>query len=122
MNALKELDEIEQISDKEETPDPTSDVATKTRPLELRRRSTKWREYWHPDIVPLRNTWNHMKYALVIVNDFTGVLCVSHQGLNPLRGCCGSQGAFPPAIANVDTNQGYQLLNQSNGSVIKQRD
>ena len=45
--------------------------ASKARPVELRRCSTKSREYWHADTIPLGNTWNHMKHALVIVDDFT---------------------------------------------------
>jgi hypothetical protein len=45
MNALKKLDEIEQTSGQEEVPGPTSDSASKARPVELRRLSTKSREY-----------------------------------------------------------------------------
>ena len=71
MCALKKLDEIEQISYQEELPGHTSNDASKARPVELRRRSTKSREYWRADTIPLGNTWNHMKLALVIVDDFT---------------------------------------------------
>jgi len=71
MDALKKLDEIEQISDQEEVPGLTSDDASKASPIELRRRSTKSREYWHADTIPLGKTWNHMKDAFVIVDDFT---------------------------------------------------
>lgn len=42
-----------------------------TCPLELRRCSTKSREYWYADTVPLGKTWNHTKHALVMVDDFT---------------------------------------------------
>jgi len=52
-------------------PGPTSDDASKARPIALRRRSTKSREYWHADTIPLGKTWNHMKDAPVIVDDFT---------------------------------------------------
>jgi len=45
MDALKKLDETEQISDQEEVPSLTSDDASKARPINLRRRSTKSREY-----------------------------------------------------------------------------
>ena len=71
MNALKKLDDIKQISDQEELPGLTSNEASKARPVELRSRSTKSREYWHADTIPLGNTWNHMKNTLVIVDDFT---------------------------------------------------
>ena len=71
MNALKQLDEIEQISDQEELPSLTNNDASKARPVELRRLSAKSREYWHADTIPLGNTWNHVKHALVIVDDFT---------------------------------------------------
>jgi len=71
MEALKKLDEIQQILDQEEVPSPTTDDASKTRPIKLRRRSTMSREYWHSDTIPLGKTWNHMKYALVTVDDFT---------------------------------------------------
>ena len=47
--------------------------ASKARPVELHRRSTKSRDYWHADTIPLGNTWNHMKHVLVIVDDFTRV-------------------------------------------------
>ena len=78
MDALKKLDEIEQISDQAELPGHTSHDASKARPVELRRRSTKSREYWHADTIPLGNTWNHMKHAVVIVDD-SYVVCVSSQ-------------------------------------------
>jgi len=71
MDEQKKLDKIEQISDQEEVPCLTSDNAYKARPIELRRRSTKSREYWHADTIPLGKTWNHMRDALVIVDDFT---------------------------------------------------
>jgi len=45
MDELKKLDEIEHIIDQEEVPCLTSDDAYKARPIELRRRSTKSREY-----------------------------------------------------------------------------
>jgi len=45
LDALKKLDDIEQISDQEEVPGLTSDDASKARPIELRRHSTKSREY-----------------------------------------------------------------------------
>jgi len=45
MNALKKFDEIEQISDQEKMPGLTNNDASKARPVELRRRSTKSREY-----------------------------------------------------------------------------
>jgi len=56
MDALKKLDDIEQISDQEELPGHTSYDASKARPVELRRRSTKSREYWHADTIPQGNT------------------------------------------------------------------
>jgi len=68
---FKKLDEIEQISDQEKLPGPAGNDASKARPVEFRRRSTKSREYWLADTIPLGNTWNHMKHALVIVDDFT---------------------------------------------------
>ena len=71
MNALQKLDEIEQISDQEKLPGLAGNDASEARPVELRRRSTKSREYWHADTIPLGNTWNHMKHALVIGDDFT---------------------------------------------------
>ena len=71
MDELKKLDEIEQISDQEEVPGLKSVDASKARPIELRRRTTKSREYWHADTIPLGKTWNHMKDALVIIDDFT---------------------------------------------------
>jgi len=71
MDALKKLDETEQISDQEEVPSPTSDDASKARPIELRRCSTKSRECWHADTIPLGKTWNHIEDALVTVDDFT---------------------------------------------------
>ena len=52
-------------------PGPTGDDVSKTRPLELHRRSTKSPEYWHAGTVPLGKMWNHIKQALVIVDDFT---------------------------------------------------
>jgi len=52
-------------------PGLTSDDASKVTPIELRHHSTKSREYWHADTIPLNKTWNHMKDALVIVDDFT---------------------------------------------------
>ena len=63
MHELEKLDVIEQASENE--------TATKPAPVELCRRSTKPREYWHADAIPLGNTWNKMKHALVIVDDFT---------------------------------------------------
>jgi len=76
MYELKKLDEIQQISDQDEVPGLTSDDASKARPIELRRRSTKSREYWHADTIPLEKIWNHMKDALIIVDDFTRMLFV----------------------------------------------
>ena len=70
MDELKRLDEVEQISDQEDVCGQ-SDDASKARPIELRHRSTKPREYWHADTIPLGKTWNHMKDALVIVDDLT---------------------------------------------------
>ena len=52
-------------------PSPTSDDASKARPIKLRRNSTKSREYEHADTNPLGKTWNHMKDTFVIVDDFT---------------------------------------------------
>jgi len=40
-------------------------------PHELRRRSAKPREYWHADTIPLGKTWNHMKQALIMVDDYS---------------------------------------------------
>jgi len=73
MDALKKLEEIEQILDYQEVSGQTRDDASKARPIELRRRSTKSREYWHADAMPPGKTWNHMKDALVIVDDFTRI-------------------------------------------------
>jgi len=58
--ALRRLDKIEKISFKEEASGPTGDDVSKTRPLGLRRRSIKSRQYWHADTVtvPLGKTWN----------------------------------------------------------------
>jgi len=61
--ALRRLDKIEQISFKEEASGPTGDDVSKTRPLGLRRRNIKSRQYWHADstdtvTVPLGKTWN----------------------------------------------------------------
>jgi len=53
---------------------PTGDDVSKTRPLEFR--STKSREYWHADTVPLGKMWNHVKHALVMVDGFTRMLFV----------------------------------------------
>jgi len=88
MDALK-LDEIEQISDQKEVPGPTSDDGSKARPIELCRRSTKSREYWHSDTIPLEKTWNHMKDALVIVDDFTGTRMIHSESMcsDPIALC-----------------------------------
>jgi len=53
-------------------PGPTGDDASesKARPIEVRRRSMKSREYWHTDTIPLGKTWNHMDDAFIIVDDF----------------------------------------------------
>jgi len=56
MNALRKLDEIEQIFDKEAVPGPTGDDVSKTRPLELHSCSTKSREYSYADTIPLGKT------------------------------------------------------------------
>jgi len=40
-------------------------------PHELRRRSAKPREYWHADTILLGKTWNHMKQALIMVDDYS---------------------------------------------------
>jgi len=69
MNALKKLDEMEHMSNKEEVSCPTGDKVSKTRPLELRHRITKSREYWHADTVPLGKTWNYIQHAFVMVDD-----------------------------------------------------
>jgi len=55
MDGLKKLEEIEQISDHEEVPGLTYDDTYKTRPIELRCRSTRSHVYWHADTIPLGN-------------------------------------------------------------------
>jgi len=45
---------------------------------ELRRHSTKSREYWHADTNPLGKTWNHMKDAFFIWWFYSYVICVSY--------------------------------------------
>ena len=71
MAELQKLDDIEQISDQEDRSDSMHVDAKHVKPVELRRRSTKPREYWHADTVPLGQTWHHIQHALVLVDDFT---------------------------------------------------
>jgi len=121
MNALKKLDEIEQISDQEKLPGLTSNDASKVRPVELRRRSTKSREYWHSDTIPLGNTWNHKKNALVIVDDFNRMSFVY-----PIKdkyqysvAAALEEHFLQQRPTSTGMNQGYQLLLQSHGSKVR---
>jgi len=87
MDALKKLDEIEQISDQKEVPGPTSDDGLKARPIELCCRSTKSREYWHSDTIPHEKTWKHMRDAFIIVDDFTRLIHSESMCLDPIALC-----------------------------------
>ena len=93
MHHLREMDKYETL-----LPVPAEDLANLPMPhhtaLHYRsgipsaqRHSTRPRQYWHADTIPLGSkTWNNMKHALILVDDYSRMTFVYLMKVNTAHG------------------------------------